>query len=138
MDIARIKYLRAELDNECIDLVELSEIEEAFNLIPDDELRDLRENAVASDMLDELEDRLSPTEHTIYEYVSENYGESEANDPSWAIGSLAKQLDSSSYRTINNNSLRKFDEWLLYNSDVTQEDRETIIEFVGDYIKELK
>jgi hypothetical protein len=52
---ARIRELRAELDAERIDLVELAEIEEAFAKIPDSQLRDLRENAMAGDMLDELE-----------------------------------------------------------------------------------
>ncbi len=92
MDISRIKYLRDALENECIDLMELSEIEEAFKLIPDSELRDLRENAMASDMLDELETRLGPIEVSIYEYVEDHYGTSEANDPSWAIGPLAEYL----------------------------------------------
>ena len=55
MELSRIKYLRGKLEDECIDLTELSEIEEAFKLIPDSELRDLRENATTSDMLDELE-----------------------------------------------------------------------------------
>ena len=58
MNRQRIKYLRTELKAERIDLSELAEIEEAFNEIPDDELRDLRENAMAGDMLDELEARL--------------------------------------------------------------------------------
>lgn len=58
MDKERIDYLREELEAGHIDLVELAEIEEAFALIPDNELRDERENATAEDMLDELEDRL--------------------------------------------------------------------------------
>lgn len=37
--------------------------------------------------------------------------------------------------TITSDTLRQFDEWLLYNADVTQEDRELIIEFVAEYIK---
>lgn len=55
MNKQRIAYLRSKLEAERIDLLELSEIEEAFALIPDSELRDERENAMASDMLDELE-----------------------------------------------------------------------------------
>jgi len=93
MDISRIMYLRDALDNECIDLMELSEIETAFAEIPDSELRDLRENALATDMLDELESRVSPLQRAIYDYVSDNFGESEANDPSWAIGPLADALE---------------------------------------------
>jgi hypothetical protein len=59
MTKARIKELRAELEAERIDLVELAEIEAAFAEIPDSELHDLRENAMASDMLDELEEQLA-------------------------------------------------------------------------------
>ncbi len=55
MKLARIKELRAELEAERIGLSELGEIYEAFAKIPDSELRDLRENAMADDMLDELE-----------------------------------------------------------------------------------
>ena len=55
MDKARIKELRIELDAERIDLAELAEIESAFSKIPDSKLRDLRENAMAADMLDEIE-----------------------------------------------------------------------------------
>jgi len=52
----RIKELRRYLNEENIDLTELVEIENAFALIPDARLMsDLRENATASDMLDELE-----------------------------------------------------------------------------------
>jgi hypothetical protein len=54
----RLQYLRQELEAERIDLVELAEIDEEFSKIPDSELRDLRENAMASDMLDEIEARL--------------------------------------------------------------------------------
>lgn len=92
MDLSRIKYLRDALDNENIDLLELSEIETAFAEIPDSDLSEARENAMATDMLDELETRLGPIEVSIYEYVEEHYGESEANDPSWAIGPLAEYL----------------------------------------------
>ncbi len=41
-------------------------------------------------------------------------------------------------KTITKNSLRKFDEWLQYNPDITQDDRELIIEFVGNYVSELE
>lgn len=92
MDISRMMYLRGELEAEMIDLEELSEIEVAFSEIPDDELPEARENAMASDMLDVLETRVGPLERGIYEYVTDHYGESEANDPSWAIGPLAEYL----------------------------------------------
>ena len=60
MNLQRIEYLRKELENETIDLTELAEIEEEFAKIPDEKLRDLRENALANDMLDEIEDNLQP------------------------------------------------------------------------------
>jgi len=37
-------------------------------------------------------------------------------------------------RTIQPKTFRAFDEWLLNNADLTQDDREVIVEFVGDYI----
>lgn len=52
----RIQYLRGELEAERIDMAELAEIEEAFADLDPETLRDLPENAMASDMLDELED----------------------------------------------------------------------------------
>jgi len=52
---ARLAYLRGELEAEQISMGELAEIESAFENVPDALLRDRRENATASDMLDELE-----------------------------------------------------------------------------------
>ncbi len=93
MSINRIKYLQECLESGAVDLDELSEIETAFALIPDSELRDLRENALAVDMLDELEERATPLEKAIYHYVSVMFGENEAMDPSWDIGALANALE---------------------------------------------
>ncbi len=56
MDIATFRSLREALDSESISLGELILIESVFDTIPDDKLRDLRENAMAGDMLDEIED----------------------------------------------------------------------------------
>ena len=94
MDISRIHQLREQLEEEAIDTAGLIEIEEAFAQIPDEELSEARENAMAIDMLDELESRVSPVELTIYNYVAEHYGENEADNPSWAIGLLADDLES--------------------------------------------
>ena len=58
MELSRIKYLREELAGEDIDLLELSEIEVAFKELDPSTLRDLPENALAEDMLDELEGRV--------------------------------------------------------------------------------
>lgn len=55
MNNDRIAELRSELDAERIDLSELAEIEAAFADVPDDVLWDVRENAMAGDMLDVLE-----------------------------------------------------------------------------------
>lgn len=94
MDISRIKYLRGELESEQISYSELSEIETAFAEIPDGELRDVRENAMAGDMLDELESRVSLVEKTLYDFVYDNFGESEANDPSYSISQMAEAVNS--------------------------------------------
>lgn len=94
MEIGRIKYLREQLESESIDLMELAEIESAFAEIPDNKLRDLRENAMATDMLDELESNVSELEWKIYDWVAEHFGDSEADDPSWSIHALAEHLDS--------------------------------------------
>lgn len=93
MEIGRIKYLREELEAERIDLEELSEIEEAFSKLPDKQLRDLRENAMAADMLDELEEDLPEIAWIIYDYVCENFGDNEADDPSWHITPLAQHIE---------------------------------------------
>lgn len=53
----RINELRTELEAERISYGELHEIESAFAEIPDSELPEDRENAMAGDMLDELEAR---------------------------------------------------------------------------------
>ncbi|HUG50145.1 MAG TPA: hypothetical protein VLZ78_04025 [Terrimesophilobacter sp.] len=55
MLLSRIKFLRGELEAEQISMGELAEIESAFEDVPDSFLSDVRENATASDMLDELE-----------------------------------------------------------------------------------
>jgi len=60
MNAERIKELREELAQERISYGELHEIESAFAEIPDSELPEARENAMAGDMLDELEKRLTP------------------------------------------------------------------------------
>lgn len=93
MELSRIKYLREEADLEQSDYSEVAEIQAAFDKIPQEQLRDERENASLTDMLDELEAQVSPMERAIYEYVLEHYGDSEANDPSWAIGPLAEHLN---------------------------------------------
>lgn len=58
MTQARIDELRKELEAERISSMELLEIQVAFDLIPDEKLREARENAMASDMLDEIEANL--------------------------------------------------------------------------------
>ena len=93
MNISRLHYLRGELEAEEISIEEISEIEAAFAEVPDVELTDLRENAMASDMLDVLEGRVSTVEKTIYNWVKRNFGESEANDPSWDISALANEIN---------------------------------------------
>jgi hypothetical protein len=54
MDANTYQELRAAMDAESISYGELAEIESAFSEIPDQQLRDRRENATADDMLDEI------------------------------------------------------------------------------------
>jgi hypothetical protein len=54
MDREALDYLRGELEAERISMGELALIESVFDTIPDEVLRDRRENAMASDMLDEI------------------------------------------------------------------------------------
>ena len=96
MNLSRIKYLRNELEAEQINLVELLEIEEAFmDLVKSGEYvpGEPVENAMASDMLNVLEYFVPTVEKTIYSWVKENFGESEALEPSWDIGSLAYEIN---------------------------------------------
>lgn len=93
MNLSRILYLRGESSADVLSYGEIQEIQSEFDKIPDSELRDERENATASDMLDELRDRVSETEKVIYNFVLGNYGESEADDPSWDISALAEAID---------------------------------------------
>jgi hypothetical protein len=58
MDRDALDYLRGELEAERISMGELALIESVFDTIPDEVLRDRRENAMASDMLDEIETHL--------------------------------------------------------------------------------
>lgn len=55
----RIKQLRQAVNSETMSLDELIEIQETFKLVPDEKLSDIRENALAADMLDEIERHLS-------------------------------------------------------------------------------
>lgn len=93
MQLNRIKELREAVESESLSYSEIEEIERAFNEIPDDELSDLRENATADDMLNELESRVSELEWIIYDYVIETYGEEEAKDPTWDIKKLAEYVN---------------------------------------------
>lgn len=58
IDAQRLKVLMNEADNERLGYGDIMEIEAAYALIPDNDLRDLRDNATVIDMLLELEARL--------------------------------------------------------------------------------
>lgn len=96
MSLARIRTLREALEEENIDLMELSEIDEAFKelVVGGFELRDEPENATAADQLDELEEAVSPLEREIFDYILENYGESEALDPCYNMGEIVSFIES--------------------------------------------
>ena len=94
LSINRIKSLREALEAEDISYGELAEINDAFLLIPEEELPEPRENAMASDQLDELEQRVTPMELALYDYILEHYGENEANDPCYDLGGIVNFLES--------------------------------------------
>ena len=79
MNLNRVHELRAELEAERIDLSELSEIEMAFAEVPDHALRDLRENAMAGDQLDEIEDWLHFSAVLAKNYIAEELASDELN-----------------------------------------------------------
>lgn len=62
MNKTTIKKLRKKLEVETISLKEIMQIEDEFNKIPDEQLRDERDNALVGDMLDELERELASKE----------------------------------------------------------------------------
>lgn len=93
MELSRIKYFRGEAENLSLAYSELAEIQAAFDEIDPSTLRDLPENAMVDDQLDELEDRVGVIEKRIYGWVARNFGESEAMDPSWNIHSLAEDIE---------------------------------------------
>ena len=93
LSVNRIKTLREALEEENISTGELLEIQVAFDQIPDKDLPEPRENALAGDMLNELENYVSPLEWAIYDFVCEHFGSNEADDPSWDIGVLANALE---------------------------------------------
>ncbi len=91
LEIGQIKDFREMLESESIDLESLSLIDEAFKelVASGAELRDLPENAMATDQLDEIEDAIPDMAYIIYDYVSQHFGENEADNPSWNITPLA-------------------------------------------------
>lgn len=74
MNLARIYELQKAHNEENLDLSEISEIEAAFDELVKRgvELRDLPENALVGDMLDELEAHASKVEVAIYQFIIEN------------------------------------------------------------------
>lgn len=94
LSLHRIKDLREVLEAEDISYGELAEINDAFLQIPEEELPEPRENAMASDQLDELEQRVTPLEREVFNWVAEHFGENEAMDPSWDIGALTNNIES--------------------------------------------
>lgn len=77
------------------DLLEIAAIDAAFQELVERgvELRDLPENASVWDQIEELIDNVTPMEKYLYEYILENFGESEARDPSYSTYELAKYLN---------------------------------------------
>jgi hypothetical protein len=95
MDLGRIKDYLERIDDEDLSIGELAEIDEAFRALVASgvELRDDPDNALAKDQLEELEEHAPLIEKEIYRWVVQNFGESEARDPSWSTRSLADHLN---------------------------------------------
>lgn len=106
LEIGQIKSLREQLEEENIDLEGLSMIDEAFDelVASGAELRDLPENAMAADKLDEIEDAIPEMAWIIYDYVVAGFGDNEADDPSWYITPLAFHIEAKLKEAQNANS----------------------------------
>lgn len=89
LEIGQIKEFREMLEDETIDLESLSLIDEAFQELVDSgaELRDLPENAMAVDKLDEIEDAIPDLAYVMYDYVEQNFGD--ADDPCYYLTPFA-------------------------------------------------
>lgn len=96
LSLSRINTLREALEAENIDLTELAEIQEAYHHWANQSttLSEDPDNAMADDMLNELETAVSPLERALWGFIKENYGESEANDPCFELGEIANFIES--------------------------------------------
>ena len=63
---AAYNSLRESSNTESLSYGELAVIEDAFAAIPDEKLRDLRENATAEDMLDEIAGTIGCGKHRVF------------------------------------------------------------------------
>lgn len=63
----RFEELKLSASEEKLSWNDLIELEEAFNEIPEDQLKDARENALSQDMLDELETFIKGEENAVGE-----------------------------------------------------------------------
>lgn len=89
LEIGQIKMFREMLEDESIDLESLSLIDAAFEELVDSgaELRDLPENAMAVDKLDEIEAAIPDLAYVMYDYVEQNFGD--ADDPCYYLTPFA-------------------------------------------------
>lgn len=95
MDLGRIKAYLARVDDEDFAVGELSDIDAAFRELVESgvELRDLPENAMVQDQLEELEEHASTVEKTIYEFFENKHGESYAQHMTWSTRDLAEKIN---------------------------------------------
>lgn len=78
----------------------------------------------------------------IYEWVKKNFGESEADDPSWSIEAMARDLAHgmmkySIYRVVERDYLREDCKWIAAENDIKLNEQETelvIDEFQGSEV----
>lgn len=95
MDLGRIYTLQQAMLEEELSMENIVEVQSAFDHLVASgvQLRDLAENATIGDQLDELQEHVTPVEEVIYKWVADNFGETEANDPSWSTFALAAEIN---------------------------------------------
>lgn len=79
MNLERVRELKIESEEERLSYGEIAEIESAFAEVPDHALRDLRENASADDMLEEIEEWLHFSAVLAKNNIAEELKSSEPN-----------------------------------------------------------
>lgn len=69
----------------------------------------------------------------IYEWVAENYGQSEADDPSWSIKALADHLSKTDIKPDELNAYTKSNVYRTLDQHYVEEDVENFIDGLNEY-----